>query len=61
MEEKICKNCGKSIEIEDSYDTCENCRTKDIESKRNIALITLGAVFVIGKIVLKFINKGKSE
>ncbi|WP_339123567.1 hypothetical protein LDK20_00770 [Fusobacterium nucleatum] len=61
MEEKTCKNCGKSMEIEDSYDTCENCRTKDIESKRNRAIALMVILAIGSKIVLKFINKGKSE
>lgn len=39
MEDKICKKCGKSMDIEDSYDTCENCRTKDAENKRTIGMI----------------------
>ena len=49
------------MEIEDSYDTCENCRTKDIESKRNRAIALMVILAIGSKIVLKFINKGKSE
>lgn len=57
MEDKICKKCGKSMDIEDSYDTCENCRTKDAENKRNIGMIALGIVTVISGIALKIFKK----
>ena len=57
MEEKICKNCGKIMDIEDSYDTCENGRTKDAENKRNIGMIALGILTVIGGIALKIFKK----
>ena len=50
MGDKVCKKCGKSMDIEDPYDTCENCRTKDAENKRNIGMIALGIVTVIGAI-----------
>ena len=54
MENKICKKCGKSMDIEDSYETCENCRTKDVENKRNIGLAIGGLVaFVIYKFFKK--------
>ncbi|AVQ25739.1 hypothetical protein [Fusobacterium periodonticum] len=57
MEDKICKKCGKSMDIEDSYDTCENCRTKDAENKRTIGMIALGIVTVISGIALKILKK----
>ena len=45
------------MDIEDSYDTCENCRTKDAENKRNIGIIALGIVTVIGGIAIKIFKK----
>ena len=57
MEEKICKNCGKIMDIDDSYDTCENCRTKDAETKRNILAIGTVATFLLYKFLKKIINK----
>ena len=57
MEEKICKNCGKIMDIDDSYDTCENCRTKDAENKRYIISIGTVATFLIYKFLKKIINK----
>jgi len=53
MEDKICKKCGKIMDIDDSYDTCENCRTKDAETKRNILAIGTVAIFFIYKFFKK--------
>lgn len=53
MEDKICKKCGKIMDIDDSYDTCENCRTKDAETKRNILAIGTVAIFLIYKFFKK--------
>ena len=56
METKKCKTCEKSIDIKSDYDTCDSCRNKDIENKRNIVMALVGAATVITT-VYKFFKK----
>ena len=56
METKKCKACGKSIDIKSDYDTCDSCRNKNIENKRNIG-IALGVFAIVITGVYKFFKK----
>ena len=56
VETKKCKDCGKSIDIKSDYDTCDSCRNKDIENKRNLLVTTIfGIITVVG--AYKFLKK----
>ena len=56
METKKCKTYGKSIDIKSDYDTCDSCRNKDIENKRNIGIALVGLAIVI-PYIYKFFKK----
>ena len=57
METKKCKACGKSIDIKSDYDTCDSCRNKDIENKRNIGGIALVGLAIVIPYIYKFFKK----
>ena len=56
MSEKKCKICEKIMDINDSYNTCENCRTKNIENVKKYAGLMAGIVLV-SKVALKIIKR----
>lgn len=56
MSKKKCKKCGKTMDINDSYNTCENCRTKKIENVKKYTGLMAGIVFV-SKVALKIIKR----
>ncbi|BEO99768.1 hypothetical protein [Fusobacterium polymorphum] len=56
MSEKKCKKCGKIMDINDSYNTCENCRTKNIENVKKYTGLMAGIVLV-SKVALKIIKR----
>ena len=53
---KKCKKCGKIMDINDSYNTCENCRTKNIENVKKYTGLMAGIVLV-SKVALKIIKR----
>lgn len=60
VETKKCKDCGKSIDIKSDYDTCDSCRNKDIENKRNLLKFAiLGIIAAIN--AYKFFKKREGQ
>lgn len=56
MREKKCKKCGKIMDINDSYNTCENCRTKHIDNVKKYGGF-IATVVVVSKVAWKIFRK----